>query len=74
MPSGWARLRRASSRRSSSPDEILNHDLNANGVGHKRARNRDELVANATEHLSSRAGTAERVAEYFRGRHVCYAA
>lgn len=57
-----------------NPDEILNHDLKANAVGRKRARNRDELVANATEHLSIRAKTPERVAAYFREKHVCYAA
>lgn len=57
-----------------NPDEILNHDLKANAVGRKRARNKVELVANATEHLESRARTPERVAAYFREKHVCYAA
>lgn len=57
-----------------NPDEILNHDLKANAVGRKRARNRDELVANAVEHLESRARTPERVAAYFREEHVHYAA
>lgn len=57
-----------------NPDEILNHDLKANAVGRKRARNKDELVANATEHLSSRAATPERVMAYFREAHVRYAA
>ena len=57
-----------------NPDEILNHDLKANAVGRKRARNRDELVANAVEHLTSRARTPERVAAYFKEKHVCYAA
>ena len=57
-----------------NPDEILNHDLKANAVGRKRARNKDELVANATEHLASRAATPERVRAYFREEHVRYAA
>lgn len=57
-----------------NPDEILNHDLKANAVGRKRARNRDELVANAVEHLESRARTPDRVAAYFKERHVRYAA
>jgi len=57
-----------------NPDEILNHDLKANAVGRKRARNRDEMVANAVEHLESRAETPERVAAYFNERHVRYAA
>lgn len=57
-----------------NPDEILNHDLKANAVGRKRARNRDELVSNAREHLESRARTPERVAAYFQEKHVRYAA
>lgn len=57
-----------------NPDEVLNHDLKANAVGRKRARNRDELVANAVEHLESRARTPERVAAYFQEKHVRYAA
>lgn len=57
-----------------NPDEILNHDLKANAVGRKRATNRDELIANAVEHLESRARTPERVAAYFQEKHVCYAA
>jgi transposase len=57
-----------------NPDEILNHDLKANAVGRKRATNREELVANAVEHLESRARTPERVAAYFQERHVRYAA
>jgi transposase len=57
-----------------NPDEILNHDLKANAVGRKRARNRDELVANAVEHLESRARTPHRVAAYFQEKHVRYAA
>ena len=57
-----------------NPDEILNHDLKANAVGRKRAKNREELVANAVEHLESRARTPERVAAYFQERHVRYAA
>lgn len=57
-----------------NPDEILNHDLKANAVGRKRARNRDELVANAVDHLESRARTPARVAAYFQELHVRYAA
>jgi transposase len=57
-----------------NPDEILNHDLKANAVGRKRARNRDEMVANAIEHLDGRARTPEQVRAYFREEHVRYAA
>lgn len=57
-----------------NPDELLNHDLKANAVGRKRARNKEELIANATNHLGWRAGTPEIVAAFFREAHVRYAA
>lgn len=57
-----------------NPDEILNHDLKANAVGRRRARNVEEMKRNASEHLESRARTPERVAAYFREKHVRYAA
>ena len=57
-----------------NPDELLNHDLKANAVGRKRARNQDELVANATNHLEGRARTPGVVAAFFREAHVRYAA
>jgi len=57
-----------------NPDELLNHDLKANAVGRKRARNRDELIANATEHLKNRASQPEVVARFFQEKHVRYAA
>lgn len=57
-----------------NPDEILNHDLKANAVGRRRARNKEELVSNAVEHLESRARTPERVAAYFQEKYVRYAA
>lgn len=57
-----------------NPDELLNHDLKANAVGRKRARNKEELIANATDHLEGRAQTPETVAAFFREAHVRYAA
>lgn len=57
-----------------NPDEILNHDLKANAVGRKRARNKAELIANTTAHLESRQATPEIVARFFQERHVRYAA
>jgi transposase len=57
-----------------NPDELLNHDLKANAVGRKRARNKDELIANATSHLEGRARTPDVVAAFFREAHVRYAA
>ena len=57
-----------------NPDELLNHDLKANAVGRKRARNKDELISNATDHLDGRARSPEVVAAFFREKHVRYAA
>jgi transposase len=57
-----------------NPDELLNHDLKANAVGRKRARNEAELIANATRHLEGRARTPKNVAAFFREAHVRYAA
>jgi transposase len=57
-----------------NPDELLNHDLKANAVGRKRARNQRGLVANARAYLESRASTPHIVAAFFRESHVRYAA
>lgn len=57
-----------------NPDELLNHDLKANAVGRKRARNKEELVANVTSHLEARAATPQIVANFLKKRHVSYAA
>lgn len=57
-----------------NPDELLNHDLKANAIGRKRARTQEELEENTIEHLEERAASPERVAAYFRERHVAYAA
>lgn len=57
-----------------NPDELLNHDLKANAVGRKRARNEGEMIANAIDHLEGRARTPEVVAAFFREEHVRYAA
>lgn len=57
-----------------NPDEILNHDLKAQAVGRKRARNAKELTANATRHLEGRAATPHIVARFFMEKHVKYAA
>lgn len=57
-----------------NPDELLNHDLKANAVGRKRARNKEELIANATAHLEMRAGQPSVVAAFFEEKHVRYAA
>lgn len=57
-----------------NPDELLNHDLKANAVGRKRARNESEMIANAVDHLEGRARAPGVVAAFFREEHVRYAA
>lgn len=57
-----------------NPDELLNHDLKANAVGRKRARNKDELITNVSAHLEGRANTPGVVAAFFHEAHVRYAA
>jgi transposase len=57
-----------------NPDELLNHDLKANAIGRKRARNEAELVANVKAHLEGRAATPAIVANFFKEQHVRYAA
>lgn len=57
-----------------NPDELLNHDLKANAIGRKRARNKDELIANAKAHLEGRAATPEIISNFFKEEHVRYAA
>ena len=57
-----------------NPDELLNHDLKANAIGRKRARNKEELIANTTRHLEGRAATPDVVANFFKEEHVRYAA
>lgn len=57
-----------------NPDELLNHDIKANAVGRKRARNLEQLVANVKGHLEGRAATPHVVAAFFKEKHVRYAA
>lgn len=57
-----------------NPDEILNQDIKTNSVGKRRARDRDQLVANTTAHLEARARTPDVIASFFGERHVQYAA
>ena len=57
-----------------NPTELLNHDLKANAIGRKRARTKTELVNNVTNHLKDRAATPEIVANFFKEKHVRYAA
>jgi len=57
-----------------NPDELLNHDVKSNAVGRRRARNRQELVANTRNYLWSRQRQPGIVRRYFQEKHVRYAA
>jgi hypothetical protein len=56
-----------------NPDELLNHDIQANAVGRKRARNQLEMLTNVQAHLEARAGKPEVVARFFTHEDVRYA-
>lgn len=57
-----------------NPDALLDHELKANAIGRKRARNGAERIATATSHLERRARTPKTFAAFFREAHVRYAA
>lgn len=57
-----------------NPDELLNQDVKTNAVGRKPPIDADELMANVRGFMHGRQRTPEVVRNYFRGRHVAYAA
>lgn len=57
-----------------NPDEILNQDVKSNAVGRKRASDQDELIADVRGYLRSRQKQPHIVRNYFKERHVSYAA
>jgi len=56
-----------------NPDEMLNQDVKSNAVGRRRAKNREELVANTRSYLRSRQRQPHMVKRYFQEEHVRYA-
>jgi transposase len=56
-----------------NPDEMLNQDVKSNAVGRRRAKNREELVANTRGYLRSRQRQPHIVKRYFQEEHVRYA-
>jgi len=56
-----------------NPDEMLNHDVKANAVGRKRARNRGQLMGQVRRHLERRRADQEAVKRYFHAPSVRYA-
>ena len=57
-----------------NPDELLNQDVKTNAVGRKPPIDADDLMANVRGFMHGRQRTPEVVRNYFRGRHVSYAA
>ena len=57
-----------------NPDEILNQDVKSNAVGRKRPHNQQELLTNVRGYLRSRQRQPRIVQQYFREKHVRYAA
>jgi transposase len=56
-----------------NPDEYLNNDVKANAVGRRRARDREELVANVRGYLRSTQKYPMVVSRFFNNKHVRYA-
>jgi transposase len=57
-----------------NPDELLNQDVKSNAVGRRRARNRDDLIANVRGYLRSTQRQPQIVRNYFQKPEVLYAA
>jgi transposase len=57
-----------------NPDELLNHDVKANAVGRRRAATRAELVGNVRSYLKGTQRRPDIVKNYFKEKHVTYAA
>ena len=57
-----------------NPDELLNHDVKANAVGRQRPTNRAEMIGNLRSYLRSTQRQPSIVQNFFREKHVAYAA
>jgi len=57
-----------------NPDELLNHDVKANAVGRQRAKNKTEMMQNLRSYLRSTQRQPNVVQNFFREKHVAYAA
>ena len=57
-----------------NPDELLNQDVKTNAVGRMRPRDEQELLGNVRSYLRITQGHPQVVRNYFRERHVQYAA
>jgi transposase len=57
-----------------NPDELLNNDVKSNAVGRRRAKNREDLIANVRGYLKSTQRQPQIVRNYFQKPEVRYAA
>lgn len=57
-----------------NPDELLNHDVKANAVGRQRPTNQAEMIDNIRSYLRSTQRQPRVVQNFFREKHVAYAA
>ena len=57
-----------------NPDEILNQDIKSNAVGRKRAHNLREMINHIRSFLWGRQRRPSIVSNYFKEKHVQYAA
>lgn len=57
-----------------NPDEMVNHDVKANAVGRKRARDQRQLMGHVRRYLDRRRANPDAVKRYFHQPTVRYAA
>jgi len=57
-----------------NPDEMLNHDVKANAVGKRRARDQKQMMRTVRNYLARRRRDPAQVKRYFREESVRYAA
>jgi len=57
-----------------NPDELLNQDVKSNVIGRRRPHNNIEMVANVRSYLRSRQRKPEIIQNFFKEKHVNYAA
>lgn len=57
-----------------NPDELLNQDVKTNALGRVRPVNEQEMMSNVRSYLRITQGRPQLVQNFFRERHVQYAA
>lgn len=57
-----------------NPDELLNQDVKSNALGRRRPRDREEMIGDVRSYLWGTQKRPEIVRNYFKERHVQYAA